>query len=88
MAKKVIKKKPPRKVVYVGPTLKRGLLRQYAVFWDGEYPASIQELRNKSPAVRGLFLPVESLTEARRRVRTKGDLLNTFVSRIQKELGG
>ena len=32
------------KVVYVGPTLKKGLLSRYTVFRGGEFPKSIQEL--------------------------------------------
>lgn len=74
------------KVVYVGPTLKRGLLSRYAVFRDGQYPKAIQELREKSPAVRGLFVPVSMLTSARQRVATKGDILNLYVTRLRDEL--
>lgn len=76
----------PRLVVYVGNTLQKGLLRRFSVFREGEYPPAISALRAKSPALRGLFLPVEKLSEARKRVRTKGDILNTFVSRVPKEL--
>lgn len=74
------------KVVYVGPTLKRGLLSRYAVFRDGQYPKAIQELREKSPAVRGLFVPVSMLSSARQRVRTKGDILNIYITRLRDEL--
>lgn len=74
------------KVVYVGPTIKRGLLSRYAVFCDGQYPKAIQELREKSPAVRGLFVPVSMLSSARQRVRTKGDILNIYITRLRDEL--
>lgn len=74
------------KVIYVGPTLKKGLLSRYTVFRDGEFPKSIQELREKSPALRGLFVPVSMLASARRRVATKGDILNTYVTRLRDEL--
>lgn len=74
------------KVVYVGPTIKRGLLTRYTVFRDGGFPASIQELREKSPALRGLFVPVSMLASARVRVKTKGDILNTYVTRLSDEL--
>lgn len=74
------------KVVYVGPTLKKGLLSRYTVFRDGEFPQSIQELREKSPALRGLFVPVLMLASARQRVATKGDILNTYVTRLRDEL--
>lgn len=74
------------KVVYVGPTLKRGLLGRYMVFRDGEFPEAIQELRKKSPALRGLFVPVTMLASARQRVATKGDILNTYVTRLRDEL--
>ncbi len=80
------KPKNPQLVVYVGNTLLKGLLRQFSVFREGEYPPAISSLLAKSPSLRGLFLPVEKLSEARKRVRTKGDILNTFVSRVHKEL--
>ena len=74
------------KVIYVVPTLKKGLLSRYTVFRDGEFPKSIQELREKSPALRGLFVPVSMLASARQRVATKGDILNTYVTRLRDEL--
>ena len=86
MDKKKIKKALNRRVAYVGPTLKRGLLIRNAVFRDGEYPEAIKALREKSPALRGLFVPVDELADARRRIATKGDILHTYVARLSNEL--
>lgn len=86
MAKKRICKPLNRRVVYVGPTLKRGLLTRFAVYKDGEFPDAIQALREKSPALRGLFVPVDSLADARRRIETKGDILHTYAARLSNEL--
>lgn len=86
MARKKISKPLNRRVVYVGPTLKRGLLKRFAVYKDGEFPEEIQALREKSPALRGLFVPVDELATARRRIATKGDILHTYAGRLQSEL--
>lgn len=45
------------KVVYVGPTLKKGLLSRYTVFRGGEFPKSIQELREKAPRCGAFLYP-------------------------------
>ena len=58
MARKKISKPLNRRVVYVGPTLKRGLLKRFAVYKDGEFPEEIQALREKSPALRGFRLAI------------------------------
>ena len=86
MANKKIQRALNRRVVYIGPTLNRGLLKSGTVFLDGEFPKPIDDLRSKSPALRGLFVPVEELSVARQRVQNKGDLLNAFVARLNKEL--
>lgn len=86
MARNKISKSLNRRVAYVGPTLAQGLLTRFAVFKDGEFPKAIQALRDKSPALRGLFVPVDSLAAARRRIETKGDILHTYAARLAKEL--
>ena len=86
MGRKTINRALNRRIVYVGPTLRRGLLKAFTVFRDGEYPAPIAKMREKSPALRGLFVPVTDLAEARRRVATKGDLLHAYVARLNQEL--
>ena len=75
-----------RRVIYIGPTLDRGLLVQFAVFKDGEFPEAIEKLRAKSPALRGLFIPVESLADSRRRINTRGDILHAYAARLALEL--
>ena len=86
MARKKISKPLNRRVVYVGPTLKQGLLARFSVFKDGEFPEAIKTLREKSPALRGLFVPVEKLADARRRITAKGDILHTYAARLSTEL--
>ncbi len=86
MAKKKISKPLNRRVAYVGPTLAQGLLPRFAVFKDGEFPEAVKALREKSPALRGLFVPVDQLAAARRRIETKGDILNAYAARLTNEL--
>ena len=42
-------------MIYVGPDLPGGVLKRYTVFRGG-YPPHIQELRDKSPSLCGLFV--------------------------------
>ncbi len=72
-------------MVYVGPDLPGGVLKRYTVFREG-YPPHIQELRDKSPSLCGLFVCLSELAAARRRVRVQGDLMNTLSKQILKEI--
>lgn len=85
MARKTVKK-PDKAVIYIGPTIGSGTLMRYSVFKAGEFPAHIAQLRAKSESLRGLFVPLSELAEARNRVRVKGDILNTYVEQLYSEL--
>lgn len=54
--------------VYIGPTLGGGALMRNAVFRAGEFPPHIVSMREKSEALRGLFVPVSELATARKRI--------------------
>lgn len=86
--RKTVKKEPikDKAVVYVGPTIGSGALMRYSVFKSGEFPPHVVELRQKSEALRGLFVPVSQLAVARQRLTVKGDLLNIYVQQLKTEL--
>lgn len=71
--------------IYVGPDLPHGVLKRHTVF-KGEYPPYVEELRQKSPSLCGLFVSLDKLSDARRRVGVQGDLLNTLSKQIFKEI--
>ena len=81
MKKPTTKKAQPtegKAVVYIGPTLGGGALMRNAVFRAGEFPPHIVSMREKSEALRGLFVPVSELATARKRIGVKGDILNAM----------
>ena len=57
-----------------------------AVFRAGEFPPHIVSMREKSEALRGLFVPVSELSTARKRIGVKGDILNAYVRQLKNEL--
>lgn len=71
--------------IYVGSDLPQGVLKRYTVF-TGKYPPNVEELRKKSPSLCGLFVSLDKLHDARRRIKVQGDLLNTLSKQIFKEI--
>ena len=73
-------------VVYVGPTLPNGLLGRFTVFGSSECLPHVRELMDKSPALRGLIVPISQLNQARKDVETQGNLLNLYAKDVLKEI--
>ncbi|EKB32200.1 hypothetical protein HMPREF9465_00215 [Sutterella wadsworthensis 2_1_59BFAA] len=73
-------------VVYIGPTLGGGALMRNAVFRAGEFPPHIVSMREKSEALRGLFVPVSELATARKRITVRGDILNTYARQVKHDI--
>lgn len=84
------KKKPvPATVestIYVGPTLPNGLLNRFTVFYEGRYLPHIEALREKSPALRGLIVPISRFAEARKNASEAGHILNLYSRRVFEEI--
>lgn len=78
--------KEAKAVVYVGPTLGGGALMRNAVFRDGAFPPHIASMREKSEALRGLFVPVSELATARKRITVRGDILNTYARQVKHDI--
>lgn len=68
--------------VYVGPTIPS--LKRYTVF-IGDLPPYVQELINKYSALKGLFVPIHKIAEARREIVRKGSILNYFLIQFIKQ---
>lgn len=75
----------PVPMIYIGPSLPNGLLARFTVF-NGDYPLHIKELRERSAALRGLFVPVSRLSQAKKDVETQGNILNLYAKNVLKEI--
>jgi len=65
--------KPAGPIVYIGPNLERGLLRQYTVFRDG-IPKHLEPLIESRPEISHLLVPAADLSVAIQRAGTAGTI--------------
>lgn len=72
--------------IYIGPSLKGGILKQYTVFRDGVVPQHVASLFERNDALRGLVVMLDDLQEARTAMLKKGNILNLYASRVKKEI--
>ena len=71
------------KLIYVGPNTKNGVLMKYTVF-KGGIPSHIQELFEKKPNLKYLFVPIQNMAKAQQDINTLGTPLNKY---YQEALG-
>ncbi|MEC0234072.1 hypothetical protein P4H71_06970 [Paenibacillus kribbensis] len=71
-------------LVYIGPRLDKGRLRTYQIFVGG-YPDHLQDLYDKYPQLKSLFVPVTQLSQAQIDVAVTGHPLNVAY-KIVKEV--
>lgn len=67
-------------VVYIGPSLPSGMLKQNRVMigTDAEIRKELAEAIGKFPLIEKLIVPVAELAEAKNRARTGGNVLNKY----------
>lgn len=58
-------------LIYVGPTLGKGRLTQYALFRGG-LPVTLDDLKDKYPQLTDLIVPVSDLSHTLKRIATPG----------------
>ncbi|NPV30657.1 MAG: hypothetical protein HPY58_13625 [Firmicutes bacterium] len=78
---KVSKPGNPEQLIYCGPNIPGGVLQRYTVF-KGGLPAHLEELFNKCPAVKLLFVPVTDLARTEKAIATKGTLENAYFNEV------
>lgn len=66
-----VAKKEPERLIYVGPNIPGGVLWTGQVF-KGGYPPHLAELFERHPEVKELFVPVATLSEVQKKIRTAG----------------
>ncbi|CAM4111150.1 hypothetical protein [Mesobacillus thioparans] len=81
--KKQQKTGQPQTLVYVGPTIKNGLLQQNSVY-RGTLPEHIKKLVKEEGSLAELFIDVKELGEFNRKVNNQGSRENQL---FKKALG-
>jgi hypothetical protein len=71
-------------VVYLGPAIPR-LISHGTVFSDGKIPAYLEARAKKTPAIRGLVVPVSRYAEAAQELHRPGRL-KTLYDIVSKEV--
>ncbi len=78
-------KKEGQPVMYIGPSF-LGIVQSNTTFTNG-YPPKFKELLKKHKFLNGLLIPVDSLAEAMKKLRTKDSALNLLYKEAQM-IGG
>lgn len=73
--------------IYVGPSLPKAKLPQFAVFANG-YPQYVEDLMDKCPSLKTLIVPTSKVQKARRDLTVKGTLLNSMAAKVLSEYQG
>lgn len=71
----------PEQLIYCGPNIPGGVLQRYTVF-KGGLPTHLEELFNKCPAIKLLFVPVADLARTEKAIATKGTPENDYFNEV------
>ena len=76
-------------LVYVGPSLPRGLLKQNSIFVGTreEVEKSLEEAMKKYPMAKNMLVPVSKLAEAKVKIASKGNILHKYYADIVSLIG-
>lgn len=79
-----VKKKPAKKesIFYMGPTINRGILEKGAVYRGG-LPKEVEELKEKTPILKPLFVNKEKYVEACKELRDPKSRLSILYKRVE-----
>lgn len=78
------------KLVYIGPTLPKGQLKQNSIF-EGtvkEIKKELEKVLEKYPLAEKMLVPVRNLAEAKRKVGTAGNIMNKWYADITSGMAG
>ena len=67
----------PERLIYVGPSYKNGKLLKYQVFIGG-LPNHIDDVFEKGPQIKKMFVAVSELPEAERAIAKAGTPMNKY----------
>lgn len=69
--------------IYIGPNLPGQPLAQFQVFRNG-IPKFVDTIAERSPEIRGLFIPVGKLAAARKRLAQRGTREQQLFAAVRK----
>lgn len=69
--------------IYIGPNLPGQPLAQFQVF-KGGIPKFVDAIADRSPEIRGLFIPVSKLAAARKRLAQRGTREQQLYGAVRK----
>ncbi len=75
-------------VMYLGPSIKDGLLKHSALFLAGELPTYVQELSDTNKDINALLVPVSKIAETKNNLRNKSSLDYARFVRITETFKG
>lgn len=78
------------KLVYVGPTLPKGQLKQNSIFegTEKEIKKELEKVLEKYPLAEKMLVPVKNLAEAKRKAGTAGNIMNKWYADIASGMAG
>lgn len=78
------------KLVYVGPTLPKGQLKQNSIFegTEKEIKKELEKVLEKYPLAEKMLVPVRNLAEAKRKAGTAGNIMNKWYADIASGMAG
>lgn len=81
-AEKAKKEPDTATLIYIGPTLPKGMLKCNSIFngTEAEIKAHLKPIIDKFPLVEKLLVSTDGLAEKKDRVQTSGNILNKYYS--------
>lgn len=78
------------KLVYVGPTLPKGQLKQNSIFegTEKEIKKELEKVLKEYPLAEKMLVPVRNLAEAKRKAGTAGNIMNKWYADIASGMAG
>ncbi len=73
-----------KRLIYVGPTLSGSRLIRYQVFVGG-LPKHIDEVLEKTPQIKSLFVAPKDLVAAEKAISTKGTPMHKYFKMVSEE---
>lgn len=75
-------------VMYLGPSIRDGLLKHSAMFLGGVLPQYLQELSDSDRDIKALIVPVSRIAETKKNLRNKSSLDYARFARITETFKG
>jgi hypothetical protein len=75
------------RLIYCGPNIPGGALQKYTVF-KGGLPVHLEDIFERCPVVKNLFVPVQDLARVEQAIATKGTPEQVYYQEVVNILRG